>query len=199
MAISRMSKSSQKLARQLAIDAEYSRRWRQAEAESPLSRTQLESLLDFLSEQLVTHGHDGDFAATGAWLRQQTLDPAPVRAFFAKLNIVDDYDAVLRADPHQLFGPTSTRLARMPLEKSALEALIDDVDVACRQEGCDHTLRHTLAWLTQRGLSCASTETALLAQGGGCDCEVVLNVDPSNIYPNPPQPPRSEHLPLQDV
>jgi hypothetical protein len=70
----------------------------------------------------------------------------------------------------------------MPIPREALEALIDDVDKRVRAAGCDHSRRFTREWLAQRGYPVYPSEFALIALGGGCDCEVVMNVEPENIY-----------------
>jgi hypothetical protein len=177
-----MSKASRKEARRAAARDEVARRRRQAEAESPLTRAQLDALLAHLSEAIDAGGHDGTFALTERWLLHQGIDASPVLAFLRGRRIDCDFQMLLDADPHQLFGPTPERLARMPIAREILAALIEHVDGACVRVGCDHTLRHTRAWLQERGLPVAATLTALLAQGGGCDCEAVLNVDLDRIY-----------------
>ena len=178
-----MPKHSEKQARQAAAQEEIARRRRQTEAESPLTRAQLDALLDHLAEAIVEDGHDDDTSITRRWLDLHGVDPDPVLAFLSKRRLHNDFDIALAADPNTLFGPTSDRRARMPIPQEALEALIAWVDAACKREGCDHSLRHTRAWLTANRQPIATTEIALLAQGGGCDCEVVLNVDMNAIYP----------------
>jgi len=90
---------------------------------------------------------------------------------------------ILNADPHLLFGPTDTRIMRMPLVPCELNRLIDWVGKHVAEQGCDQSARFARSFLEQNHLPIASTLTALLAQGGGCDCEIVLNVRTENVYP----------------
>lgn len=62
-----------------------------------------------------------------------------------------------------------------PLDDKALEQLFAAVDVSLEKGGCDHTLRFTLQWLSQREQDAEPTLTWLRAQGGFCDCEVIAN------------------------
>jgi hypothetical protein len=169
--------------RKRAVFEERTRRWRSNEAASPLSRELLTELLDYLAEHIVADGHDGTFGHTLAWLSTKGLDPSPVTTFLQSHRWTDDFAVAISGDPCLLFGPTPERLARMPIERKALEELLSWLDEKCQASGCDNTRRFTREWLQKRGLPVATTEFALLAQGGGCDCEVVLNVDPENIYP----------------
>lgn len=67
-------------------------------------------------------------------------------------------------------------VAAMPIALSHLHALFDHLDAAL-EHGCDHSLRLTRAFLLARGLPEAGTVPWLLGQGGGCDCEVLANVE----------------------
>jgi hypothetical protein len=169
--------------RRKAAAQEQERRWRANEGASPLSRELLDSLLDHLAERIVSDGHDGTFRHTLAWLSTNGIDPNPVVTFLQSHRWEDDFAVAISGDPCVLFGPTPERLARMPIARGALEELVAWVDEKCRAEGCDNSRRFTREWLQKRGLPVAPTELALLAQGGGCDCEVVLNVHPEMIYP----------------
>lgn len=66
--------------------------------------------------------------------------------------------------------------AGLPLPKPQLRALFDYLDQALGQ-GCDQTLRLTREFLRERGLPEEPTTSWLVAQGGGCDCEVLANVE----------------------
>lgn len=52
---------------------------------------------------------------------------------------------------------------------------------------CDHTLTHTRAWLEAHHKPLRENLRALDAQGGHCDCEVLLNVSPAR-WPAPAAP-----------
>jgi hypothetical protein len=64
----------------------------------------------------------------------------------------------------------------MPLTIAALDALITHVDEFVRSHGCDHSLRHARAFMTDHELDEDKVVHWLNGQGGFCDCEVVLNV-----------------------
>jgi len=66
--------------------------------------------------------------------------------------------------------------AAMPLSKAALAGLFDHLDVALGA-GCDHSLRFTRGYLQAHGLPEAVILPWLLDHGGGCDCEVLGNVE----------------------
>jgi Protein of unknown function (DUF2695) len=67
--------------------------------------------------------------------------------------------------------------ARLPLSKEELKALFDHVDNRLEDQGCDHTLAHTLEFLAQRRLPHDAVVPWLKEYGGYCDCEVIANVE----------------------
>jgi len=63
-----------------------------------------------------------------------------------------------------------------PLSEAELAAMFDVVNAGVERDGCDHTLRSTVAWLAERPE--AATVVAWLADNGGyCDCEVIANAE----------------------
>ena len=140
-------------------------------------------LWEYVAEKIATDGHEQSFTLTEVWLAGHGVKPAPVLMFLEAHRVRDDFSLIIEGDPHKLFGPTADRLAQMPLERQDLEALITWLDSQCRRVGCDDTHRLTREWLRRHEKPLGLTEMSLLAQGGGCDCEVVLNVVPANIYP----------------
>lgn len=66
--------------------------------------------------------------------------------------------------------------ARMPISKAQLAQLFDHLDAAL-VDGCDHSLRFTLAFLHTRELAATSIIPWLGEYGGFCDCEVLTNVE----------------------
>lgn len=70
----------------------------------------------------------------------------------------------------------------MPLDAGQLGDLVDFVDARVSAEGCDHTLRFTERWATGHHVSWDRLAEGLEEFGGYCDCEVVMNCDPVEIY-----------------
>ena len=63
------------------------------------------------------------------------------------------------------------------LTPQTLSDLGDYLEIAMRCEPCDHSHRHTKAWLDSHGVaSTAKVIKGLESAGGYCDCEVLLNV-----------------------
>lgn len=72
--------------------------------------------------------------------------------------------------------------AKLPLTNEQLEALLDAIDAAVTTSGCDHSDRHARAWLEEQALPAEGILGALREMGGYCDCEIVLNVEPEDIF-----------------
>jgi hypothetical protein len=67
--------------------------------------------------------------------------------------------------------------SELALSPAELEDLGRHLDQHLREEGCDHTLRYTKAWLQQATYAnVTSVIAALRNHGGYCDCEVLANV-----------------------
>lgn len=67
-------------------------------------------------------------------------------------------------------------LRALPLPIVELEAMFEALDAELSATGCDHSRRHTLAWLVARGHAPANVFPWLDEHGGYCDCEVLANV-----------------------
>jgi hypothetical protein len=65
--------------------------------------------------------------------------------------------------------------ARMPVSRTDLAELFDYLDSSL-SAGCDHTMRHTRAFLRARNLPEEKSVAWLGEYGGFCDCEVIANV-----------------------
>jgi hypothetical protein len=76
----------------------------------------------------------------------------------------------------------------MPLDRPQLESLLTHVDDAVQREGCDHSRRATDAWASARGIALDALHTGLEEYGGYCDCEVVMNVHPDEVFEPVRQP-----------
>ena len=70
-------------------------------------------------------------------------------------------------------------VASLPMPPATLRALFDYLDTAFDGNGavCDHTLRHTRAFLSTHGVEEARALPWLANHGGFCDCEVLHNVE----------------------
>jgi hypothetical protein len=66
----------------------------------------------------------------------------------------------------------------MVLEPEQLKALLDHLDVELPKSPCDHTLRLTRGWAEANSVDADALAESLFHFGGGCDCEVLANVDP---------------------
>ena len=66
----------------------------------------------------------------------------------------------------------------MVLEPEQLRALLEHLDQRLTGEPCDHTFRGTRAWAEANGVETDALEESVAHFGGGCDCEVLANVDP---------------------
>lgn len=74
------------------------------------------------------------------------------------------------------------RAAVLPMTSEQLAALVEAVDALVVAEGCDHTTRHTRSWVQGRGLDWGPIAAGLAELGGYCDCEVVMNCDPDEVF-----------------
>lgn len=175
--------SSKKELRRLAIEHEKQRRHQEALKTCAISREDYECLVNHVSDQIVEHGHAQDLSLTTAWLKSGGFPVEAVTAFLAKWNILDDWALFVNGDSCRLFGPTAERCARMPLTRSELEHLLEWLDVQVQEHGCDHTHRLTCIWLGEHRKPETRALGALMAQGGFCDCEVAMNIEPDSIFP----------------
>ncbi len=178
-----MTEKSRKSIRQEAFAAEVARRLADRRSRCPLTLEQMLSLHEHVAHEVGTHGHHDDFRSTTEWLESNGMPMDSVVAFLKSEKINSDWQLAINTDPYQMLGETSTRTYWMPLEREELEALLDWLDERVQRVGCQHDHRLTTEWLENKQVDSAVTTMALLARGGGCDCEVLLNVDPDEIYP----------------
>ena len=171
--------SPSKKERRRLVATEIARRQKARVEAAGLSRAQLDDLFTFVAERVWFDGHDGTFALTRRWLAESGANAEAVLTFLDSQRIADDWELLVLSDPCELFGPTASRLRRMPLARAELQSLIHHLEAALDREGCSHDHAHTEAWLRLHDLPIPTNIFALMALGGGCDCEVVMNV----IYP----------------
>ena len=178
-----MGKKDKKRQREEAIKAEILKRERQRAESSPIDRDQMLSFIEHVGKSIVEKGHEHNFDFTEQWASSNSVNIASLITFLENEGVKDDWDLVVSADPYDYFGATSERLSWMPLEKRDLEALLDWLDVTLLERGCKHDYALTKEWLSSKDVDIPTTLMALMSKGGGCDCEVVYNVEPENIYP----------------
>jgi hypothetical protein len=68
----------------------------------------------------------------------------------------------------------------MVLEPAELRSLLEHLRGELEAVPCDHTHRITRSWASDRGAGWERVRESLLHFGGGCDCEVLANVDPAS-------------------
>ena len=178
-----MTASAEKRRRHEAIRAEHQRRLAERRDRSPLSLEQLVSLHAFVAHHIGSQGHHHDFHYTSEWLATHGLPKDEALAFLRDEGVGDDWGLVVGSDPHLLLGETEERSRWMPLDRNALHALLEWLEEQLKETPCEHDHRLTKAWLEDQPGDSAATRIALVARGGGCDCEVVMNVEPDEIYP----------------
>jgi len=178
-----MSKKEKKRQREAAMRAEIARREQARRDRSPLSRDDMLKLIGFVGEKVMVDGHTHDFTHTLLWLRENHCNQEDTIEFLKSEKLVDDWSLCVDGDPYALFGASQDRLSWMPLDRPHLEALLDWLDAEVPKRGCQHKMTLTTEWLEANDCPLHPTLIALLAHGGGCDCEVVLNVEPETIYP----------------
>jgi hypothetical protein len=179
-----MSKRNKKAAREAVIKAEIARREADRASRSPIDRQQMLSLVSNVGASIAENGHKNDFTLTDSWLNNNNIDVVKMHEFLASVNILDDWSLLIEGDPFQLFGASENRCSWMPLEKNELGLLINYVDTQVQENGCHHDHRHTKEWLSGRSHNQNEVIAALMAHGGFCDCEVVMNVEEESIYPH---------------
>jgi hypothetical protein len=176
--------SERKREREAAAREELARRAQARRERCPLDRDAFEALYQYVAKRGFTDGLvRSELDHTKSWLDAHPFDATATISFLEEQGVNSDWDILVSADPCAIFGPTPTRLARMPLDASDLFQLISWLERELDEHPCAHDLQLTRRWLETNGKPLEITEFSLIAQGGGCDCEVVLNVDPENIYP----------------
>lgn len=70
-----------------------------------------------------------------------------------------------------------SKIAQMPISASQLKELFDYLDENLEENGCQHSLVLTEAYLKENSLPVNSVISWLNQYGGYCDCEVLANVE----------------------
>jgi len=76
-----------------------------------------------------------------------------------------------------------------PEQTADLRAFVDE---RVREHGCDHSHRFTEEWAALRGMDWDDLLDILDAQGGFCDCEVVMNLSDGSVLTAEPSKARTE-------
>src|SRR5215831_6090830 len=80
----------------------------------------------------------------------------------------------------------------LTLDASRVESLISFVNRRVRSDGCDHSHRFTEEWARRESVDWHDLLDILEANGGYCDCEVVLNLPDGEDLQSPPEPKPAE-------
>ncbi len=65
----------------------------------------------------------------------------------------------------------------LPISHDIFHELFDYLDERLLEEDCNHNLEMTEEFLKQRNIPIEEVERWLAENGGGCDCEVLANVE----------------------
>ncbi len=65
----------------------------------------------------------------------------------------------------------------LPISRDIFYELFDYLDERLSEETCNHNLDMTEEFLKQRNIPIEEVENWLIENGGGCDCEVLANVE----------------------
>jgi hypothetical protein len=76
----------------------------------------------------------------------------------------------------------TARSVLMPLGADSLGDLVDFVDARVSAVGCDHTRQFTVQWAADHEVSWERLVEGLDEFGGYCDCEVVMNCGPDDVF-----------------
>ena len=72
---------------------------------------------------------------------------------------------------------TKKAIEQMPISLSKLGELFDYLDEQLEFHGCNHTSKIKTEYLSSQNLNSEKILTWLKEQGGGCDCEILANVE----------------------
>lgn len=65
----------------------------------------------------------------------------------------------------------------LPISRNIFHELFDYLDERLSEEDCNHDFEMTEEFLKQRNIPIEEVEAWLMGNGGGCDCEVLANVE----------------------
>jgi hypothetical protein len=65
----------------------------------------------------------------------------------------------------------------LPMTETELAELVDHLDEWLGSNECDRTLGESCRWAAARGMDPERVAAGLPEFGGGCDCEVLANMD----------------------
>ena len=175
--------ASKKELRSQAVQNKLERRRKETLNSRPISLNEYCDLLKFVTIRTIRSPGNRCFEATLEGLCNQKVSVEPMFQFLEANGITDDWWFILKGDPFKMFGPRNGHLHRMPIPRESLIELIDQVDRNVATQGCDHSHRFVEAFLAKHSEEkTLLTIGALAALGGGCDCEVVLNVSVDEVF-----------------
>lgn len=72
-------------------------------------------------------------------------------------------------------------LATIPFSESIFQELFDYLDLKIEEEPCKHNFNLTTKFLSSKGVNFERHIDFFLEHGGGCDCEILMNVE--GVFP----------------
>lgn len=129
-----------------------------------------DTLADFIVETVAGSFEVGGEVVPGE--RREVLQ----EAYDAMRTALGDLHAVAEGLSQLIDGEAAANPAGPPLSTTMLRQLIGAVNAVVWVAGCDHTLRHTRAYLRTNHFAVEPVVDWLRAHGGYCDCELGLNV-----------------------
>jgi Protein of unknown function (DUF2695) len=88
-------------------------------------------------------------------------------------------DDLRKRELKRLFKEQELRRFRdaMPLSLATANALLDFIDEKLPEIGCDHSHKQTAEFCQMNGLNVGVVVSWAVENGGGCDCEVLANLE----------------------
>ena len=179
-----MTNKSKKAQREEAIKTEKQRRVKLRKEVSPINQEQMLSLVEYVGGKVISNGHTNNLNYASQWAHKNGIDFDELSSFLNSEKIHDDFSLFCEGDPYELFGETDERLSWMPLARDEFNELMDFLDKKLPSHGCNNDFKLTKKWLKTKDYDTPIILAALLAKGGGCDCEITFNVDEEGIYPD---------------
>ncbi|SON62146.1 hypothetical protein MSIMFI_03667 [Mycobacterium simulans] len=80
-------------------------------------------------------------------------------------------------EAQRLAGPQLTLI-----DYDQLDELLNYIEERSDDQPCDHSPRHAQRWAESRGIDWPELQRELREFGGYCDCEILFNVEPDEVF-----------------